>query len=574
MTSSFFSRFLSHLWQTLRSFSFREKLIVGGLFLLIIGAFSYWMYALYIQNTDAVPASGGVYIEGMVGNPLYVNPVLAKANAIDYDLSRLLFSGLMQYDKYGNLVGDLAVDWEISDDGKVYRVFLKNDVRWHDGEVLNADDVLFTVDRIKNLAYKSPLREPWLNIEASRGQDDYSVVFTLDSPRVDFLELLTVGILPKHVWEGVVPENFALHRWNLEPIGSGPYRFKNAQKDADGKVLIFELSAFEDYYEKIPYIDTFIFKFYPDRDSVMEAYKNKEIRSMSGIDAWAWDDFGEHTKELNLHAMRIPHYYVSYFNHNKSEELAYDEVRKAIALATNRRELVDRIYNGRANEVQVPFLENMGVQYISQEGERQNNIEEANEILQENGWERGDDGVRQKDDMRLEFDMITADWREFTMSADILRDQWSEIGVKVNVKVVTVYDLWNNFIKTREYELVMFAHTTMLIPDIYPYWHSSKTQDPGLNLAVYKNDDMDALIEKLRITQDISERQGIVQDIQSFFSEEQPSLYLFSPYYLYPVDESVRGIVTEQIAEHSDRFFGVEDWYIKTKRVWKEGVGF
>ena len=570
MSSSFVSRFLSHMWNSLRNFSFREKLIVGGLFLVIVGALAYWIYTLYIESTDAVPTSGGVYIEGMVGNPLYINPVLSKANAIDYDLSRLLFSGLMQYDKDGKLIGDLATDWEISDDGKTYRVFLKNNVLWHDGEVLNADDIIFTIDRIKDLAYKSPIRELWLNVEVDRGQDDYTVVFTLDAPRTDFLEFLTVGILPKHIWEGITPENFALHRWNLEPIGSGPYRFERTQKDADGKVLIFELSAFEEYYGKIPYIDTFIFKFYPDRDSVIEAYKNKEIRSISGIDAWAWEDFGEHSKKLNLHAMRIPHYYVAYFNHNKSKELAYKDVREAITLATDREALVQDIYNGRADTVEVPFLESMGIRSLSQEEGREERIKRANEILEESGWKRGEDGIRQKDDMRLEFDMITADWREFTMSADILREQWSEIGVQVNVKVVTVYDLWNNFIKTREYELIMFAHTTMLIPDIYPYWHSSRTQDPGLNLAVYKNDDLDALIEKLRLSRNEDERYGIIREIQEFFSKEYPSLYLFSPHYLYPVDESVQGIVVEQIAEHPDRFFGVENWYIKTKRVWKE----
>jgi len=564
--ASFFGRIFSRAFAALRAFSFREKIVVGTLLIVAIGAIGFWGVSIWRHMTVEIPAYGGMHIEGTVGNPLYINPALAKANGPDYDLSRLVYSGLLEYAPDGKLRGDIAREWEVSEDGKTYTVFLRENVLFHDGEPMNADDVVFTVDILKNLAYKSPLREPWLNVEASRGADDYTVVFTLDIPRADFPDLLTVGILPKHLWEGVSPENFALHRRNLEPVGTGPYRYETSQKDADGKVLIFELAAFEEYYAKRPYIDAFVFKFYPDRDSLLSAYRNKEVRSLSGIDAWEWENLGEYRKKLTLHSMRIPHYYVAYFNQNKSKPLADERVREALSVACDHEKLLSEILSGRGLAMRVPFLSMAGSEDMSEEMR----IEEAKRILDEVGWMPGEDGVREKDGVRLEFDLLSADWREFTMSADMLSAVWEQVGARANVKVVPSYDLWNNYVKPREYEALVFAHTTTLIPDLYPYWHSSRTKDPGLNLAVYKNDDLDALVEKLRTARDENEREDIKRQIAEIFSDEHPSLYLFSPEYLYPVDRRVRGITVEEVSENPDRFFGVEEWYMKTKRVLSE----
>jgi peptide/nickel transport system substrate-binding protein len=553
------------LSDALRSFSFREKCITGVLALVAVGSLLFWIVSVYHHITVEVPDYGGSYSEGTVGNPLYINPVLSKANGPDYNLSRLVYSGLLEYAPDGTIRGDIASDWNISEDGKVYTVFLRDNVLWHNGERLTADDVVFTVNTIRDLAYKSPLREPWLNASAVRGADEFTVVFTLDVPRADFLDSLTVGILPKHLWEGIPPENFALHKLNLEPVGAGPYRFERSQKNTQGNVLVLELEAFEEYYAKRPYIETMTFKFYPDRETLTNAYKNKEVLGMSGIDATDWEALGEYRERLDLHSMRIPHYYVAYFNQNKSKSLADKSVREALSLATDRQVLTEIALFDRGEMKTAPFL------FATAElVEKETGVEQANRILDEANWSRGEDGVREKDGIRLEFDMLCPDWREFTVSADALRDQWERIGVRANVKVVDVYDLWNNYIKPREYEALVFAHTTTLIPDIYPYWHSSRTKDPGLNLAVYKNDDLDALTEKLRITRDENERQEIERSIANIFTQDVPSLYLFSPEYLYPTDKRLRGIATERVSEDSDRFFDVESWYVKTKRVFEE----
>ena len=561
--------FFINQWRKLQSFSFREKVLVAIFLFVGVSSFLYWGGALYRYFTVEIPRQGGTYIEGIVGNPLYINPILAKANGPDYDISRLVYSGLFKYTPEGSLQEDIAQDYTISEDGKEYIVHIKQGIFWHDGEGMDAEDVVFTLNRIQELAFKSPLREAWLNVEVKQGEDPYTLLFSLEDPRADFLELLTVGILPKHLWENVGAENFALNRLNLEPIGTGPYRFDRSQKDANGKVLIYELLSFEEYYNQRPYIDSIVFKFYPDREALLMAYKNKEVRGMGGIDISVWEELGEYQEHLDLHSMRIPHYYVAYFNPNKSESLGYEEVRDAIALATDRESLVEQVFQNRASIVRGPFLPNM-IDGGGDSRSKEERIEEANRLLEDDGWVRGEDGIREKDGVRLEFDFSTADWPEFTRSADILRDQWSKIGVRANVKVVSVYDLWNNSIKPREYDALLFAHTTTLIPDVYPYWNSSKTKDPGLNLAMYKGDTIDELTQKLRVTRNEEERREISNALVRVLEEENPALYLLSPEYLYPVHKEVQGMKVQEVSEDADRFFDIGNWYIKTKRAWNK----
>ena len=123
----------------------------------------------YYSLTKKIPVPGGEYSEGIVGQPLYVNPVLAGGNDADADLAALVYSGLFKYDPDGKLVPDLAESFELSDDKLTYTMHLKKDVKWHDGEPFSADDVLFTIQVIQDPAFKSPLRQNWQGVGTEAG---------------------------------------------------------------------------------------------------------------------------------------------------------------------------------------------------------------------------------------------------------------------------------------------------------------------------------------------------------------------------------------------------------------------
>jgi peptide/nickel transport system substrate-binding protein len=289
---------------------------------------------------------------------------------------------------------------------------------------------------------------------------------------------------------------------------------------------------------------------------------------MSSIEAIKLSQLGEYREKLDVHSMRIPHYFLTFFNQTKSLALAYDEVRESLALAVNREKLVQEALDGRGTSVHFSFFP--GMPGSNDEAfPNTPDIERAKEILEENGWSVGEDGIRSKDDVRLEFDLITVDWPEFMYTADLLREQWKEIGIQANVKVVTVFDLGQNYIRPREYDALLFAHATSVHPDLFSYWHSSQKNDPGLNLALFQDDNADELLEKAREAVDQNERVDLYRKFQEIFVSENPAVYLFSPDYLYPVHERVRGISVEQIANPADRFSHVSQWYVKTKRVFK-----
>ncbi len=479
---------------------------------------------------------------------------------------QLIYSGLLKYNSEGKLTEDLAESYEVSEDSLVYTFHLRKNARWHDGEAVSAADLVFTVNALQDPAYKSPLRYNWQGVEV-RQIDDYTVSFSLKSPYFGFLGNLTTGILPKHIWENVSPEKFSLADYNLRPIGSGPYKFTDFQKDSGGNILSYDLNSFPEYYKGKPYISRITLYFYPDESSLVEAYNKKEIKGMNNITpegAAAIKD----SKNTVLYELGYPRYFSVFFNQNKSVPLASDEVRLALAAAVNRQEIIDKVLFGKGVAVYFPFLPQMS-EYATDVQKQEFDIEKANKILDDNKWERGDDGIREKNGVKLEFDLLTSDWPELAQTADILHEQWKKIGVDAKVSVLAISDLQQNYIRPREYDALLFGQVANLNPDPYPYWHSDGKRDPGLNFALFDDKNADALLEEARGELDEQKRIEKYREFQKILSEKNPAVFLYSPYYIYPVDKQVKGIDAKIINNPSGRFANVEEWYIKTKRVRK-----
>ena len=204
-------QFLKVLKKTERIFF----LVFAVLFIL---SAAYLAVNFYIKNTNPAPAFGGTYTEGIVGQPRFINPIYGETNDVDRALINLVYSGLMSYDKDGKIVNDLVESYRVSDDGKIYTFRLKDNLYWQDGAPLTADDVIYTIKTIQNSDYKSPLRANWLNIEAEK-LSNRAFTLSLAAPYNSFLENCTIKIIPQHIWENILPENFALSVYNLQPIG-------------------------------------------------------------------------------------------------------------------------------------------------------------------------------------------------------------------------------------------------------------------------------------------------------------------------------------------------------------------
>jgi len=545
--------------------NFKEKLVVFALIFLIIGSLVFWLSSLYIGFTKPIPKKGGEYVEGVVGQPLYVNPLLSQTSEADSDLVQLIYSGLFKYDSEGKLEKDLAESYEISEDQKTYTVHLRENLFWHDGTPLTAEDVFFTVSVLKDPAYKSPLRQNWQGIDASK-IDDYTLNFNISSPYFGFLNNLTVGILPKHIWGNIAPEKFSLADYNLKPVGSGPYKAVDFQKSSTGEILSYNLKAFDKYYEGEPYISRVVFNFYPDEDAMLAAYNKKEIKGMETIDS---DKIGsiKNKKSTVVKEINFPRYFSIFFNKTKSIPLASDSVRYALSHAVNRKEIIKQVLKDKGVEIFSPFLQSMN-ETNGDIDKRDFDLERARELLDQAGWKLKDgETIREKNNVKLQFKIYTADFPDLVETADILIKQWKEIGVDASVESLSAIDLQQNYIRPREYEALLFGQDSSFEPDIYSYWHSSQKSDPGFNLAMLDNKDADNLLRDIRQELDMEKRIEKYKKFQKIISDEALAVFLYSPYYLYPVSSEVKGIDVKNINSPSNRFCNINKWYINIARV-------
>jgi peptide/nickel transport system substrate-binding protein len=501
-----------------------------------------------------------------VGQPAHVNPVISSSNNADDDLTQIIFSSLFKYDAEGAIINDVVEDYSVSEDKTEYVVHLRKNVTWHDGEKLTAADALFTINLIADPAYKSPLRSNWQGIETSSA-DDYTLNFKIKTPYVGFLNNLTFGILPKHLWESVGPDKFSLTNLNLEPIGSGPYKYSTMQKDSNGNILSYKTVANPNYFGGKPYISKITFDFYSDDEAVIAAYNKKEIMGISNISPNKIGDI-KLQQSTNTHAFNIPRYFAVFFNQTKSISLSHDEVRKALAYATDRQEIINTVLASNGNAVYSPILPNM-IGYDENVDKMEFDLTKANRLLDEGGWIKNDDGFRKKDDVSLEINLVTTDWTELSKTAEILKSQWGKIGAKVNINNLSISDIQQNYIRPREYDALLFGQVLGADPDPYSFWHSSQKRDPGLNLSLFGDSDTDKLIENGRIEFDTTKRTQFYKDFQEKLLAEIPAVFLYSPDYVYPVNKRVQGLTVKNLILPSERFSNIEKWYIETTRIWK-----
>lgn len=549
-----------------RALGFWEKTLIVVLLLIAGGMFFYWVSALYTANTQETPEYGGRYREGIVGQPRYVNPILSQTSDADADLVQLVFAGLYKYNIEGKLDLNVAESLAVSEDGKTYTVKLKEGVLFHDGIEVTADDVAFTVQVIQNPTNKSPLRQNWQTVDM-RVVDKYTVLFELRKPYFGFLENLTVGILPKHLWSEISPDRFLLADYNLAPIGCGPYRYEGITKDSNGDILEYELRAFEKFFGGVPYISQFVFRFYSDEGSLIDGFLRKEVSGMQGISADGILRLNER-KSTVIREIRTPRSFAVFFNQTASVALAFDEVREALNRGTDRQAIIRELLGGRGTEVTGPFLPFMD-NYAADLAWPTFDQEGAQHLLDEKGWLRNAEGVREKDGIPLRIDLIVPDWLELTKTAEILKVQWQSLGIGLEIIVMSPGDLQRNAVQTREYQALLYGEQPMLDQDPYSFWHSSQKRESGLNLALFDNTNVDEMLVAARETLDDERRRALYRDFQAAYLAEMPALFLFSPSYLSVTDGSVRGVDVERMNASSDRFTGVNQWYMKTKRLWK-----
>ncbi len=370
----------------------KEKIYFSLFFILFLFSFLFLSFNFYFNNTQIVPKQGGIYTEGLIGQPRFINPVYATSNDVDRDLTEILFSGLMKYDSNGNLVLDLAKGYNPENEGRGYTFYLKENVFWSDNEKLTADDIIFTIETIQNPDYKSELRTNWLGVDTEK-ISEYAVKFILDKPYSGFLERLTLKILPAHIWKEVSADNFSKSYYNLQPVTCGPYKIDKVDQDKKtGLINSLTLERDENYFNQKPYISKIIFYFFETEEDLVEATQQGRIKGLS-LNNFQSQEIPSFLKE---YALTLPRYFAIFFNPEESDILEKKEIRQALNYGTNKQELIDKVLADKATIVDSPILPEI-FNFQAPETVYEYDAEKAKKILEDQGFKETENGYREKE---------------------------------------------------------------------------------------------------------------------------------------------------------------------------------
>ncbi len=525
-----------------------------------------------------VPAHGGMLIEGTLNTPAHINPLLAMGDVgseADRDLSVLIYSGLLRSDGRNGFINDLAHAYEISPDGLIYTFTLKPELVWHDGKKLTARDIVFTIKTIQDSRIKSPKRVNWDGVSVEQ-IDDRTVRFILKKPYAPFLENVTIGILPEHIWKTIDYNRFATNAYNREPIGSGPYKFYKKEtitKDGDEIPVSYTVKAFDSFALGKPYIDKIKFLFYPNNTELITAFRMGTIDAINSIAP-------ESAKKLEKEGYRVlhvplPRVLAVFFNQNQAPIFADISVRKALTLVVDRESVIDRVLYGYGIALD-SAIPSSGLGFIKGPKREPEAVRflMAQNILKKGGWVFGEKDkmwtkTTKKEVQILRFDLTTAEVPELKSVAEALKVSWDKLGVPVTIQVFSIGDLKETIVRPRKFSALFFGQVIGQGSDVYPFWHSSQRLDPMLNISSYINLTIDKILEKARIEIDSKKRALIYEEFQNEISKDTPALFMYAPEFLYVVPKKVKGISLESVSVSPDRFLRSYQWYIETDNVWR-----
>ena len=536
---------------------------------LVVASLIFLSVRWYFYNTESVAKNGGDLKEGIVGQPTSLNPILSQ-NDTDKDLNSLVFNGLAKSDGNGGIVNDLAESIEKSEDGKKWIVRLRQDVLWHDGEPFSADDVIFTIKAIKDPDSRSS-SSAWQGVEIQKF-NDYTVIFELKNPYAFFKENLKQKIIPEHIFSTIPLSNLYLSDYNFQPIGTGPYVFEKFEKNKNGFINYYKFKANENYFQGRPYIDSYTVKFYKTEPEAIKAFNSRQIDLYAGIGSDNLENISRNFGEKSIYLAR---YYAVFFNQSISKVLADKNVRYALNYATNRQDLVDIVFNGKAQKMDGLFSQDIIAYEPSLNWEF--SLEKASDILMKSGWKDEDgDGVLEKKLAKdatvatpLSFRLIVPESASLIETASLLKDQWAKIGCRVEIQIVASKELQSNYIEPRVYDALIFGNLLNYNPDPFPFWHSSQKLDPGFNLALYENSGADKTMEELRQSSNSETQINDLKKLQSFIFADAPAVFLFNPDYILVSLSNLNLGNTNRINSLSDRYCDIDNWFLKTKRVFK-----
>lgn len=536
-------------------------LVIVGVVIAGIGLQLIWSQSGYTLNASK---PGGVYVEGAQGEIKSINPLFVSTNA-EASVARLLFSSLYSYDATGALKQDLATAMAIDATQRVYTVTIREGALWHDGQPITAQDVVFTINLIKNPAVHSPLRVNWLDVSVA-AIDQKTVQFTLPAVYAAFPHALVFPIVPEHLLKNTAPAAVRESSYSSSPVGSGPFTFRRLQEiDPASKQRVVHLQANARYYAGEPKINRFELHSYPDEVALVKAFNAGELTGASDISVTA-------AKSVNVRGAKITPLHVNsgvYLLLNTQSPILSDKsVRRALQLATNVSAIQANIGNG-VRSLAGPLLEG---QVTGDDTPKvpDANIQQAATMLDSAGWKM-QGSYRVKDGKKLELTITTTSKKEYEIVLSVIKSQWAKVGVDVHTNLVdtssnasTSFD--QNVLQGKNFDVLLYELAIGADPDVYAYWYSSSRY----NFSGYANTLADTSLVSARSRLEPDLRNAKYKQFIRQWIEDAPAIALYQPAIDYAsVEEANTVKPSTPLVSNADRYAEVQYWTIATGPAYK-----
>lgn len=506
-------------------------------------------------------AKGGTAVEALVGTPGALNPLFEQDDTTR-DVDSVIYQGLTTVDANQQVVGLLASSWAISPDHLSYTVNVRTDVRWADGVPFTAADVLFTFHVLQDLEYQQPGSDFWRQLGVAAGGPD-QVVFTLKSPSASFPLVLRIGIIAKHLFDGLSPDQIEASPYSgVKAIGTGP--FKVAAMDSTAITL--DRNPFA---KPQPYLDHLVMRKYPadNPQAAILAVQSGTADLVGGIDPKELTTLQNIANVSILDIRTYTNAFVTMNSEGQGKDFFSDaKVRQALVQGVDRSAIIQDVLGGHGEADPTPIPAGDWAFAGSAARKYPYDQQAAAQALDAAGWTIPAGGNVRTNKVGLQFkvEMVVTDSYPNLEIAQEVAHQLAAIGVIVNVKPVPPSDLVQTYLLTHNYQMALVVFDVGPDPDLYSLWHSSP--DPGsLNFAYSRGWGLiDKDLEDGRAAIDQPARLAAYTDFQSLIADAAPAIFLYSANYDYAVSQRVRGVHVNRVIEPEDRFQYVTDWYVNT----------
>jgi len=557
-----------HIIRRINKFGSVWRFVISWLVLcglsLTLGIYQLRGLSAYYQTRQPIP--GGTFTEGIIGVFTNANPLYA-AGAVDSSVSRLVFSGLLRYDQKNRLAGDLAEGWKSDASGRIYSVTLRENIKWHDGQPLTSEDVVFTFQTIQNPDAKSPLFSSWSGIKID-AVNVREVRFTLPNGLASFPYSLTTGIVPKHKLKNIPLAELRSIRFNTaDPIGAGPYKWDAIEVVGDTAADREERIALlpNEYYQLgKPKLQRFVVRTFREEKKLLEAFESRELTAMAGLESVP--DNIENQTGIISHSITMTSQVNVFFRVNNGP-LADLKVRQALTRATSLGDTVA--------DLGYPVVTSRAPLLDGQPGYDRNLLQlnydpnEANKLLDEAGWIKSADGIRVKNNQKLQFKIFSQSTSDYRAISAKLQQQWAKVGVDAGVELQEDTDLQNT-ITYHNYDALLYGISIGVDPDVFVYWHSSQA-DPRLtsrtNFSEYKSSAADKALEDGRTRSEAQLRAIKYRPFLEAWRNDAPAISLYQPRLIWVSRGEVHYFNLQVINNASDRYNNVHNWMIREAKV-------